>query len=261
MNRHESITGIRHDPVMVFPQGIFSEAAMSALKRTDLIAAVNNDVISADPHPRAITISDVWDIAVMRYTFPLFTRRYPWEGDRKLCLRRSVGQTRDSSDPSRLLQRSLRAPGQLYRALNVLQCAPTWRNLGEVVRRSCRQREVSPGEVEVEMYGTELRIENRSDQPKHFVIRRRECEPSAIQRICTGAQEIAWRPVNGRINFEIELNPGENRVIKIKFHDLAGKGGNGDNLPYRLKAMLRRYLCEVRDNYVVPMRFRFAGSR
>ena len=70
MNRHESITGISHDRVMVFPQGIFSEAAMSALKRTDLIASVNNDIISADPRPRAITISDVWDIAVMRYPFP-----------------------------------------------------------------------------------------------------------------------------------------------------------------------------------------------
>ena len=80
MNRHESITGIRHDRVMVFPQGVFSEAAMSALKHTDLIAAVNSDVICADPHPRAITISDVWDIAVMRYSnFPIFTRRYPSE--------------------------------------------------------------------------------------------------------------------------------------------------------------------------------------
>src|SRR4030095_12820196 len=45
MNRHESITGIRHDRVMVFPQGIFSETAMSVLKHADLIAAVNNDVI------------------------------------------------------------------------------------------------------------------------------------------------------------------------------------------------------------------------
>src|SRR6266480_5816731 len=81
MNRHESITGIRHDRVMVFPQGIFSEAAMSALKHTDLIAAVNNDVVCAGPHRCAITISDVWDIAVMRYSnFPIFTRRYPWEG-------------------------------------------------------------------------------------------------------------------------------------------------------------------------------------
>ena len=62
---------------MVFPQGVFSEAAMSALKHTDLIGAVNNDTISADPQPRAITISELWDIAVMGYgNFPIFTRRY-----------------------------------------------------------------------------------------------------------------------------------------------------------------------------------------
>ena len=107
--------------------------------------------------------------------------------------------------------------------LNALQRAPTWRNLGDVIRRSCRQREVSPGAVEVEMYGTELRIENRSEQPKHFLIRRREHEPSAIQRICADTQEISSKPVNGHIELEIELNPGENQVIQIRFHDAAEK--------------------------------------
>ena len=111
------------------------------------------------------------------------------------------------------------------------------------------------------MYGTELRIENRSGQPKRFLIRRRECEPSAIQRICTDSQEIAWKSVNGHIDFEIELNPGESEVVRIKFHDLAGNGCSGDNLLYRLKAMLRRYLCEVRDNYIVTAKLRFAGVR
>jgi hypothetical protein len=111
------------------------------------------------------------------------------------------------------------------------------------------------------MYGTELRIENRSGQSKRFLIRRRECEPSAIQRICTDGQEIAWRRTSGHIDFEIDLNPGENQIIKMKFHALAGKERSGDNLPYRLKAMLRRYLCEMRDNYVAPLRCRFAGSR
>jgi hypothetical protein len=115
--------------------------------------------------------------------------------------------------------------------------------------------------MEVEMYGTELRIENRSEQPKHFLIRRRECEPSAIQQICTGSKKIAWKPVNGRIDFEIELNPGENRVIKIRFHELARQGCNGDNASYRLKTTLRRYLCEVRDNYVTPARLRLSRSR
>jgi hypothetical protein len=261
MNHHRSMTGIHHDPVIVFPQGIFSEAAMSVLKHTDLIGAVNNDVVSADPCPRTITISDVWDIAVMRYTFPLFTRRYPWEGIENFAFDALLGKPAIavihhdycSDHGARLVN--------FVKQVNALQCAPTWRNLGDVVRRSCRQREDSPGAMEVEMYGTELRIENRSDQPKRFLIRRRECEPSAIQRISTDAQKIAWRQVNGRINFEIDLNSDESRVIKIKFHDFVGKQGNGDNLPYRFKTMLRRYLCEMRDNYVVPMRCRFAGSR
>jgi hypothetical protein len=261
MNRHEAITGISHDPVMVFPQGVFSEAAMSALKRTNLIASVNNDIVSADPHPRAITISDVWDIAVMRYTFPLFTRRYPWEGIENFAFDALLGKPAIAVIHHDYCSDHCARLVNFIEQLNALPCAPTWRNLGDVVRRSCRQKEDSPGAVEVEMYGTELRIENRFGQSKRFLIRRRECEPSAIQRICTDAQEIAWRQTNGRIDFEIELNPGENRVIKIKFHDFVGKEHNGDNLPYRFKTMLRRYLCEMRDNYVAPMRCRFAGSR
>ncbi len=260
MNGHQSITGIHHDPVMVFPQGIFSEAAMDVLKRTDLIASVNNDIVSADPHPRAITVSDVWDISVMRYSFPLFTRRYPWEGIENFAFDAVLGKPAIAVIHHDYCSDHCARLVNFIDQLNSLPCAPIWRNLGDVVRRSYRQREVSPDAVEVEMYGTELHIENRSDRPKRFAIGRRESEPSAIRRICTDAQEVAWRQTDGRIDCEVELKPGENQVVKIKFHDLAGEGNNRDNLPYRLKAMVRRYLCEVRDNYVAPARLRLAGS-
>ena len=261
MDRHTSETGIHYDPVMVFPQGIFSEAAMSALQRTNLIASVNNDIISADPHPRAITISDVWDIAVTRYPFPLFTRRYPWEGIENFAFDALLGKPAIAIIHHDYCSDHCARLVRFVQQVNALRCAPTWRNLGDVVRRSCRQRLDLAGAVEVEMYGTELRIENPSGHPKRFLIRRRECEPSTIQRICTDDQEIAWRQVDGRINFEIDLNPSESRVVKIKFHDLVGKERNRDNLPYRFNTMLRRYLCEMRDNYVAPMRCRFAGLR
>src|SRR6266513_5325975 len=176
MNRHESITGIRHDRVMVFPQGVFSEAAMSALKHTDLIAAVNNDVISADPCPRTVTISDMWDIALMGYTFPLFTRRYPWEGIENFAFDALLGKPAIAVIHHDYCSDHCARLVNFIQQVNALQCAPTWRNLGDVVRRSCRQRGDSSGAVEVEMYGTELRIENRSDQLKRFLIRRREAE-------------------------------------------------------------------------------------
>jgi hypothetical protein len=260
MNRHQSITGIRYDPVMVFPQGIFSEAAMSALKRTDLIAAVNNDVVSAGPHRRALMISELWDTAVMGYSnFPIFTRRYPWEGIENFAFDALLGKPSIAVIHHDYCSDHCARLVNFIEGLNALQCAPTWRGLGDVVQRSCRQREVSPGEVEVEMYGTELRIENRSEEPKHFAIRRRECEPSAIREICDRSGPIAWNSVNGHINLKIDLSPGESKTVGIRFHELTGNGCNGDTLPYRLKTMLRRYLCEVRDNYVTPMRFRFAG--
>ena len=260
MNRHQSITGIRYDPVMVFPQGIFSEAAMSALKRTDLIGAVNNDVVSAGPHRRAPMISELWDTAVMGYSnFPIFTRRYPWEGIENFAFDALLGKPAIAVIHHDYCSDHCGRLVNFIEGLNALQCALTWRGLGEVVRRSCRQREVLPGEVEVEMYGTELRIENRLEQPKHFAIKRRECEPSAVREICDRSGPVAWNSVNDHINFEIDLNPGESKTVGIRFHELAGNGCNGDTLPYRLKTMLRRYLCEVRDNYVTPMRFRFAG--
>ncbi len=262
MNHHESSTGIRHDRVMVFPQGVFSEIAMTALKHTDLIAAVNNDTISADPHPRAITIAELWDIAVMGYNnFPIFTRKYPWEGVENFAFDALLGKPAIivihhdycSDDCMRLVD--------FIDRLNALKCPPAWHSLGEVVRRSFRQRELSPDVVELEMYGTELQIENRSGQQKLYLIRRRESEPSGIKEIHVGALDVAWNFVNGRVDFEVELNPGDSTLIQIKFRDLDGNGQSEESLSYRTKTMLRRYFCEVRDNYITPAKFKFTGSR
>jgi hypothetical protein len=134
--------------------------------------------------------------------------------------------------------------------LNALKCALSWTSLGEVVLRSCRQREVSPDLTEIEMYGTEVRLENRLGQRKRFSITRRESDPSAIKEVRAESQPLAWKVSEGRIGFEIELNPGESRTIDVRFHDLPTNGQHAESASSRLKTMVRRYLSEVRDNYV-----------
>jgi hypothetical protein len=109
------------------------------------------------------------------------------------------------------------------------------------------------------MYAREVRIQNRSGQRKRFLITRRECEPSAVREIHDDSGPIVWNAVNGHVHFEIEVNSGESRTIGIKYHKLAENGCNGDTLRYRFNAMLRRYLCEIRDNYVTPARLRLAA--
>jgi hypothetical protein len=244
---------------MVFPQGIFSEAAMSVLKHSGLIAAVNSDVISSDSRPRPVTISEVWDIAVMGYSdFPIFTRRYPWEGIANFAFDVLLGKPAIALIHHDYLSDHGRRLIDFTKGLNALKCPLTWNSLCEVVRWSCRQREVSPEIIELEMYGTELRIKNRSERRKRYLIQRRESKPSAIRSVSVGSQETVWKFENGRIDFEIELEPGENRTVAIKFHELDGDGGYKQTASYRTKAMLRRYLCELRDNYITTTKSRLA---
>ncbi len=261
MNRHELQTGIRHDQVMVFPQGVFSQEAITTLKHSDFVAAVNNDTISADLPSRRMKIREVWDVAVMSYdNFPIFTRRYPWEGIENFAFDILLGKPAIivvhhdycSDRYSRLVD--------FIQGLNALKCALEWRSLGEVVRRSCRQRNLSPTLMEVEMYGKQLRLENRSWQRQRYLIRKRESEPRSIKQVLAEGSAIMWNSANDGIDFEVELEPSENKVVEIRFEEFFGNGRYPDTLSYRAKTMLRRYLCELRDNYVMPARCRLAGS-
>ena len=262
MDLHESRTGVHHDRVMVFPQGVFSEAAMSVLKQTDLIAMVNNDTISVDLHPLAITTSDVWDIAVMRYSdFPIFTRRYPWEGIENFAFDALLGK------PAIIvIHHDFCGDGCLklidfVDRMNALRGRLNWRSLGEVVSRSCRQRELLAGVMEVEMYGTELRVQNPSGQPKHFVIRKREHDPSAIKCIHAGSRQLSWKFSGSQIDFELELKAYESTTVRIKFYEIGLDGRSEENLSYKIQTMMRRYLSEVRDNYGIRHMPSFVSRR
>jgi hypothetical protein len=260
MSLHEQRTGLAHDHVMVFPQGVFSAEAIPELKHASFHAVVNTEVHANPPAERKLRISDVWDVAVMTYgDFPIYTRRNPAQGVENLAFDLLLGKPclvvihhdfcRDECAP--LLQ--------FIDQLNALKVPLTWRPLGEVVRRSYRQKELSADSVEIEMYGTELRVNNRSDQRKRFIIRRRESEPSAVKEIRAEPDQIAWLFSKGHVIFEIELNPGENRTVSIKFRDLSGNGQYRENAGYKVKTLLRRYLSETRDNYLSTTKSRLAG--
>jgi hypothetical protein len=251
MDHHEERTGIRHDRVMVFPQGVFSTEAMTALKRSELIAAVNNDTISADPRPSPVTIADVWQVALMNYgNFALFTRRYPWEGLENFAFDALLGKPAIIIVHHDSCRDDCKALTEFVDRFNSLESAPAWRSLGEVVRRSCRQRQISEDAVEVTMYASELRLENRSNQPKRFQLQRTEPAVSSIARITRDSEPLAWSGSEGRIFGELELDAGEAARIRIEFQSSEDEREEETDIVYEARTMLRRYVCEARDNYL-----------
>ena len=256
MARHKSKTGLPHDPVMVFPQGVFSEAAMAVLKRGDFIGVVNSEVISTDPQPRKITIADYWDVAVMNYSdFPIFTRRYPWAGIENFAFDILLGKPCIVVVHQNDCHDNCHHVVEFIERLNKLNAKLHWTNLAEVVRRSFRQREISPGVMEIKMYGSEARIENPSGNKKVFQVRKRESAPEIIREIRVAAQPVKWTVAENQVDFEVGLNPSESKTVAVTFNESADGGFAGESLRYRAKAMLRRYLCEIRDNYAMRKSF------
>lgn len=256
MKRHESQTGLHHDQVMVFPQGVFSPTAMRALKGSDFIGVVNSEVISDGLPANAIKISDFWNVAVMTYdSFPIYTRRYPWQGIENFAFDILLGKPcivvvhhNDCHDDCRHVV-------QFIEQLNRLNARLVWRNLGEVVRRSFRRRKLSSNVLEIEMFGKELCLENRGDEKKYFCIRKLESAPGQIKEVCVGNQSVDWATIPGGVAFQTELEPGQSQIIRIVFREFSENSFDGENLSYHFKVMLRRYLCEFRDNYVMGKSF------
>jgi hypothetical protein len=251
MCAHEVQTGIRHDRIMVFPQGVFSKAAPRVLQHKGFVAAVNTEVIAADPEPRKIKLSSLWDVAVMEYGgFPIFTRRYPSQGIENFAFDIVLGKPCLIVIHHDFCRDRYARLVEFITHVNALNCTVSWRSLGEVIRRSFRQKQTATGVIEVEMYATELYVENRTREPKRFEIRRRVLAPDMVKALKVNDVELAWRHSAGYVHFRLELNPMESAAAIMTFNDCGTNGRHYDSLADQAKTRLRRYLCEARDNYL-----------
>lgn len=260
MSLHEERTGLAHDRIMVFPQGIFSEVAIAELKRAGFNAAVNTEVHSNPAGGHKLKISDVWDVALMTYSdFPIYTRRYPAQGIENFAFDLLLGKPclvviHHDFCSDRYVRLS-----HFIEQLNALKVPLVWRCLGDVLRRSYRQKEVSPDSIEIEMYGSELLIENRSERMKSYLIRRRERHPDSIENLDAGSRQLPWECVGDWIQFKLELPPGETTLLTLHFKGAEDVAYVRQNFAHRVKTMLRRHLSEARDNYLVPAKARMVA--
>jgi hypothetical protein len=260
MTLHQRRTGLAHDRVMVFPQGVFSEQAILELKHAGFHAVVNSEVHSNPLRQRKLKISDVWDTAVMSYgDFPIYTRRYPAQGVENLAFDLLLGKPCLIVVHHDFCGDGYRRLAQFIDQLNAIKVSLVWRGLGEVVRRGYRQRKLSPNCVEIEMYGSELLIENRSDRTMSYFVRRREREPNSIESLYAGSHRVSWNSAGDYIEFKVDLAPGESTLLTLRFKAAGDAAYSGENLAYAAKTMLRRYLSEARDNYLAPAKARMVA--
>lgn len=241
---------------MVFPQGVFSSASAEALKRNGYLAAANTETSPVDSEGEGTRVRDVWDVAILKYgDFPIFSRRYAKHGLENFAFDLLLGKPclivahHDffSDDCTRLIE--------LIEKLESLPCTLTWRPLGEVIRRACRRRAAGAGKEAIEMYGSELLIDNSFEQAIDVHILKRENEADIVAEVLCDQKPIMWKAGGGHLVFEATVAPRSERLIRVLYQNQDELVRVERRLRIELAVAIRRLLSEARDEYFSRNRF------
>jgi hypothetical protein len=249
MERHRKLTGLGFDLVMVFPQGVYSSCALSALKHCGYLAAVNTKACPTDHANAPTALADVFDLANTRYeSFPLFSRRYPKElfdfavdlfWGKPVLLVEHHGYFREGP----------RRTSQFVHQLRKLEPALEWVTLEKALMSSGHYRRTGPGSYAVKFVTAIFRLRNPLAQRAQFDCRKLESEAERIQNVFVDAASVSFRMEENRICLEVDLEPEQERTIKLQYkpYELCRVRRPA---PYRFRALVRRWLCEFRDNHI-----------
>ena len=251
MRNHEARTGIHHDPVMVFPQGVFSSVCPEVLKHNGFLAAVNTETIPVDGQLVRTRIRDVWDIAIRTYgDFPIFTRRYAYHGLENFAFDLLLGKPCLIVSHHEFFKNDGSEVIELIEKLRSLNCCLSWRPLGDVIRRACRRRASSAGVEEVEMYGNELLIDNPSEREVELRVHKRETEPDLVAEVLSDGGPVTWTTESDQLAFGERILPHGQKRLQVVYRESGNPAKIARSLRFELSVAVRRILCELRDDYV-----------
>lgn len=256
MRNHEGRSGIQHDAVMVFPQGVFSSACPEVLKRAGFLAAVNTEIEPVDTDGRQTKTSDVWDVAIMRYgSFPVFTRRYAHHGIENFAFDLLLGKPCLIVAHHDFFKNNCEEAIRLVEQLRSLNCRLQWRSLAEVLRRACRQRHNGPNRKDVQMFASELQVSNPSDQGLTVQVRKMEAETSRVVRVQSDEELVSWTSDEAQMVWNATVKAGGHRNFRVDYQQQEAPVRTNRPWRFELSVAGRRILSEFRDDYVSKSTF------
>jgi len=251
MDEHRRRTGLNSDRVMVFPQGRFSVEAMAVLKARNFECAVNTV-----PRPMGsttnLTLRELAQPAVTRYAgFPLFLRKNSLRTESAdIAFNLFFGR------PALIVEHHdiFKNPQRLLDAVSRINAAAPdirWSNLGAMARGSYLRRARANGPVEIRAYARTVAIENPTHDAQRFEIEWNQSEESApveeAQRNAERLDCVEAGQAGARLRVEIE--PGRIETLSLVHRNsfpVLERGG----VRQAARAIVRRRLSEVRDNYL-----------
>jgi hypothetical protein len=259
MRHHAGLSGVAFDEVMVFPQGIFSTAAIEALKLCGYLAAVNSTPYPVDS-PNGLTVRDVLDVTVSRFSnFPLFMRRNP-EKIAELAFDLFLGKPALLVEHHGCFQNGYDALGSAIEKLNSLDPRLEWSNLASICSQASLVKTAENGDIHVRCFTDRFFLRNTEEHPRKYLLFR-QAGQGTPQVLVDGKQAVHALKA-GTLQIEILLAPGQAAEIEVRKQGSdAGFVPQKEGALYRTKVLIRRNLSEFRDNYLDKSKFLSKSAR
>lgn len=248
MERHRRQTGMPFDNIMVFPQGRFSTAAIGALKSCGFIAAVNTSPWPSDWERIPATLREALDVAVTRYErFPIFVRRYPQDIfdyafdallQKPILVVEHHQYFRNGFEP-------LEALGQ-----DLAKFSPSvrWMPLGPAIRSSYLVRRDRDCGWALRHYISEFSHRNLTGSDLVFAVEKPESEGS-VEAVLVDGKSVPYEVKAGWLRYSASARAGQEISAKVCYRTLTPQPRKS-SWKYRLGVSGRRFLSDLRDNYL-----------
>lgn len=251
MKRHQLLSGVGFDDIMVFPQGVFSTTAMRALQSAGFLAAVNTTAFALDHPAPGLQLSELLDVAVMRYhNLPLFVRRYP-HSIAEAAFDLFLGKPALIVEHHGVFRNGQRALVDFIERLNAVDSRLEWTSLATICSRAFQQRRQPDGGVQVRFYTDRLELANVGETTEHYELLRSVSLGEPLNGVRIDDEPMTY--VRDHEGLRLELTLAPNRSVRIRlerpreaFESLSSSRAVVANS----RTMVRRVLSEFRDNYI-----------
>jgi hypothetical protein len=134
--------------------------------------------------------------------------------------------------------------------LNALKWSLRWRPLGEAIRHSFKVQNQDDGISVVKMFADQLMLEVSNTEPRDVLFVKEERDADCVRAVTINQVPVAFHCEGKYLVWDARLRPRERADVRIIYSNNLDLVPTNNNLGYRTKAALRRYLSEVRDNYL-----------
>lgn len=250
MERFRQLTGIRYDPVMVFPHSVSPSATLGALKRANYLGTANSLSVPSDAQAPADTEFALRTATLAFANFPSL-RRYSAESDipeTQIAIDAFLGNPMLFYAHESFFATGITAFNNVADEVNRRQPGIQWTSLGDIMEHLYLERTRADGDIDIRAYSSSLRLRNTEAHDLTFVVRKDEDFTSPISLSVDG-QPYPFERVGNTLELRLPIPAHQAREISVRYGNPAGPTPVNirRTSPYIASV---RLLSDLRDNWV-----------